>query len=140
LKGGSSRSNAVYFVGDHSLLNAVIGTADEFSPEILENVLVHDLERRGYTVYTGKFDDRHIDFAAEQDDAFIFLQTISQKTDDETILEQKTESLVCLNDDERFATQKKYVIFLDVDDSFISETGANTGINYLSLQDFLLTE
>jgi hypothetical protein len=117
-----------------------MGMSENISVGTLENVLAHDLERRGYTVYTGKFDSRNVDFAAKRGNDFILLQTVSKNLDNETILEQKTETLAALNDDERFSTQKKYVIFLDVDASFSPETGTATGVHYISLQDFLLME
>jgi predicted AAA+ superfamily ATPase len=134
------RISAKYFIGDHALLNAVKGIKENTSEGILENVLVHDLERREYVVYTGKFDGRYVDFVAKRGNIFILLQTISKKTGNEALLEQKTETLVLLNDNEKFSLQRKYVIFLDVDSSFGHETGAGTGIHYISLQDFLLLE
>jgi predicted AAA+ superfamily ATPase len=129
-----------YFIGDHALLNAVTGIKEKAVSGILENMIVHDLERREYTVYTGKLGGRYIDFAAKRGDEFIFLQTISENTDSETILEQKTGTLAFLNDNEKFSLQRKYVIFIDAEAESGIETGAITGIYYISLQKFLLLE
>jgi predicted AAA+ superfamily ATPase len=141
LTGKLLHTGARYFIGDHALLNAVMGIRDDSVPAcILENALVHDLERREYTVYTGKLGGRRIDFVAKRGADFVLVQTINANADNETILEQKAEALAFLNDDEKMSLQKKYVIFIDVDASSRLETGAITGVHYISLQDFLLLE
>jgi predicted AAA+ superfamily ATPase len=131
------RTNAKFFIGDHALLNAVIGMRDNAVIGILENILTQDLERREYTVYTGKFNDKCVDFVAKRGDAFVLLQTVDKNTEP-NILEQKIEALKFFNDDEVFAAQKKYVIVLDADASF--EREPDGVIHYISLRNFLLLE
>jgi predicted AAA+ superfamily ATPase len=139
LTGKLMRSNVTYFIGDHALLNAAMGIRDKAADGIPKNILLHDLERRGYTVFSGKLGDRVIDFFAKRADTFIFLQIIDRESGresgEENILNQKVESLNLLNNIEMFSLQKKYVLFPDADALFKHEDG---GIHYVSLQNFLL--
>ncbi|MDR2344097.1 MAG: AAA family ATPase [Spirochaetaceae bacterium] len=135
LTGRLLRTNTKYFIGDHSLLNAVIGLRDRAADGIAENILLHDLERRGYTVYSGKLGKSSVDFFAKRADTFIFLQVIDKGAGNEDILKQKTETLNSLNSIELFSSQKKYMLFLDAGLRFKQEAG---GINYVSLEEFLL--
>jgi predicted AAA+ superfamily ATPase len=135
LTGKLMRTNVTYFIGDHALLNTVTGIRDRIAEEILQNILLHDLERRGYTVYSGKLRSGSIDFFAKRANTFLFLQIIDRATGNENILKQKIETLNLLNSMEMFSSQKKYVLFLDADDQFRQEDG---GILYVSLQNFLL--
>jgi predicted AAA+ superfamily ATPase len=137
LTGKILNTNVKYFVGDHALLNAAKGINRNASGGIGENILVHDLERRGYAVYSGKFGTALVDFVAVQENTFIFLQTIDKASNSEAVLRQKTETLGLLNDVETFSTQKKYIIFLD---GGAAEHGSGSGVVSISLQDFLLLE
>jgi predicted AAA+ superfamily ATPase len=128
-------SNARYFSGDHGLIGAARGTSGADLPSAAENILLHDLERREFAVYSGKINNRIVDFFAKSGDRFIFLQAFDGASGTET-LEQKTETLRLLNGIERFSSQKKYIIFLDNAASYKFEDG----IHYFSLRDFLLLE
>jgi predicted AAA+ superfamily ATPase len=129
------RTNVKYFIGDHALLNAVKGINGDASGGIGENILVHDLERRGYAVYSGKFGAALVDFVAVREKTFIFLQIIHKTSDNEATLRQKTETLERLDYVEAFSGQKKYIIFLDG-----GAARRGNGICRISLQDFLLLE
>jgi predicted AAA+ superfamily ATPase len=135
LTGKRMRTNITYFIGDHALLNAVMGIRDKAACGIPENILLHDLERRGYAVYSAKLGGNIVDFFAKRADTFLFLQIVDRTDDDENILKQKIETLNLLNNMKMFSSQKKYVLFLDADARFKQEDG---GINYVSLQNFLL--
>jgi predicted AAA+ superfamily ATPase len=128
--------NVKYFIGDHALLNAVKGIKEDTARGIGENILVHDLERRGYAVYSGKLGRAVIDFAAVRENDFIFLQTIDKTSDGEAALDQKIEYLNLLNGIEKFYLQKKYVVFLDGG----ADKADSGGVCFMSLQDFLLRE
>jgi predicted AAA+ superfamily ATPase len=135
LTGKLMRGNVTYFIGDHALLNAVIGIREKAADGVLKNILLHDLERRGYTVFSGKFGNGDIDVFAKRADTFIFLQIIDRESGEENILNQKVETLNLLNSIEMFSPQKKYVLFLDADAQLKHKDG---DIHYVSLQDFLL--
>jgi predicted AAA+ superfamily ATPase len=131
--------NTKYFVGEHALLEAVpAGVRGVPQAGIRENILMHDLERREYAVYSGRLSGRTVDFVAKLGGNFIFLQTIDT-TAGESVFEQKTETLRTLNNIERFSAQKKYVIFLG-EDGFSRHENDDDGIQYFSLYDFLLLE
>jgi predicted AAA+ superfamily ATPase len=132
--------NAKYFAGEHSLLDAARPGVLGASPVgIRHNILAHELERREYAVYSGKFKGRTVDFVAKQGDKFVLLQTIDKAGSAENSLEQKTETLRLLNDMERFASQKKYVIFLE-EGAFSKNESGDGEIQYFSLYDFLSLE
>jgi predicted AAA+ superfamily ATPase len=135
LTGKLMRTNVTYFIGDHALLNAVIGIRDKVADGIPQNILLHDLESRGYTVYSGKLGNGYIDFFAKRADTFIFLQIIDGAASDENILNQKVETLNMLNNIEMFSLQKKYVLFFDTE---AQPRHGDGGIHYVSLQNFLL--
>jgi predicted AAA+ superfamily ATPase len=134
LTGKIANKNVKYFIGDHALLNAVKGIKCEISGGIGENILVHDLERRGYAVYSGKLGAALIDFVAARENTFIFLQTVDKASDNEA-LRQKTEALASLNGVEIFSPQKKYIVFL-----YGGATEDVNGVCRISLRDFLLRE
>jgi predicted AAA+ superfamily ATPase len=127
-------SNARYFTGDHGLLGAARGAGGADLQAAAGNILLHDLERREFAVYSGKINNRIVDFFAKRGDRFIFLQAADG---DAETLEQKTETLRLLNGIERFSSQKKYIIFIDDDSPNKLE---DAGIHYFSLRDFLLLE
>jgi predicted AAA+ superfamily ATPase len=137
LTGRIVNTNVKYFVGDHALLNAVRGINGDASGGVGENILIHDLERRGYAVYSGKFGKALVDFVAARENTFIFLQTIDKASNDEAVLRQKTETLGLLNDVEIFSEQKKYIIFIDGGDI---RRESEFGVISISLQDFLLLD
>jgi predicted AAA+ superfamily ATPase len=130
-------TNVKYFIGDHALCNAVKGLNRESSGGIGENILVHDLERRGYAVYSGKFGAALVDFVAAHENTFVFLQTIGNVSNNEAVLRQKTETLGLLNDVKVFSSPQKYIIFLDGGRDRHED---GSGVISISLQDFLLLE
>jgi predicted AAA+ superfamily ATPase len=136
LTGKLTRAGTRCFIGDHALLNAVTGIRDRSAEGIPKNILLHDLERRGYTVYSGKLGNNSVDFFAKRGDTFIFLQIAGGADGGENILKQKIETLKLLGGMEAFSRQKKYVLFLDADTRFKQE---DDGIKRLSLQNFLLS-
>jgi predicted AAA+ superfamily ATPase len=107
------RTNIRYFIGDHALRNAVQGISDDAPRGVFENILLHDLERRGCTVYSAKLENHVIDFAVKLDDGFIFLQTLNPKIDDEQLINEKIKTLEEISKFENIKIQKKFLICFD---------------------------
>jgi len=45
-----------------------MGYKDRMISGVLENIIMLELKRRGYKVFTGKWDHREIDFVAEKNE------------------------------------------------------------------------
>lgn len=81
------KTNEKYYIGDQSLAYAVMGYKDRMIAGILENIVMLELERRGYRVYVGKLDTKEIDFIAECKNEKVYIQvsytpSVSQETVD----------------------------------------------------------
>jgi len=74
-----------YFVGDHAIIYAVMGFKDRLISGVLENIVMLELKRRGYNVFTGKWDEREIDFVAEKNETRIYIQVAYKITESSTI-------------------------------------------------------
>ncbi|KAF5035364.1 hypothetical protein DSECCO2_586430 [anaerobic digester metagenome] len=79
------KTNEKYFVGDQSLLYAVMGYKDRLISGVLENIVMLELKRRGYRVFIGKLDKKEIDFVAEKAEKKIYIQVAWKMTDQRTI-------------------------------------------------------
>jgi predicted AAA+ superfamily ATPase len=51
-----------------------MGYRDRIIAGILENIVLHEMERRGYAVYVGKLDAGEVDFVAERRGQKIYVQ------------------------------------------------------------------
>jgi len=116
-----------YYVADQSLLYAVMGYRDRFISGVLENIVMLELKRRGYKVFTGKSDKREIDFIAEMRNSKVYIQVAWKMTDQSTIDHEFTP-LLGLRDH-----YPKYVITMD--ESFNDNIN---GIQHKHIADFLL--
>jgi len=74
-----------YYVGDQSLIYAVMGYRDRLIAGVLENIVMLELKRRGYRVFVGKSDDREIDFIAEMREKKVYVQVAYKLTEQSTI-------------------------------------------------------
>lgn len=116
-----------YFVGDQSLLYAVMGFKDRLIAGVLENVVMLEFKRRGYKVFVGKLDDKEIDFIAEKNNNKIYVQVAYKMTEQTTIDREFAPLLEIKN---HFP---KYVVSMD-------ETWKDTieGVQHKHIADFLL--
>jgi predicted AAA+ superfamily ATPase len=121
------KTNEKYFVGDHSLIYALLGYHDHSISGVLENIVMQELKRRSYTVYTGKLGNREIDFIAQRRSEKIYIQ-VTYKLDSETVVQREFAPLLDIRD-----SWPKYVLSLD---EFWQDTVE--GIKYKSLPEFLL--
>lgn len=123
------KTNEKYFIGDQSLLYAVMGYKGRFISGILENIVMLELKRRRYQVYVGKLDNAEVDFIAEQGNKKIYIQ-VSYKMTEQATMDREYKPLLAIKDN-----YPKYVLTMDEqgNDSF-------EGIEHRHIADFLLME
>lgn len=116
-----------YFVGDQSLLYAVMGYKDRHISGIMENIVLLELKRRNYRVFVGKSDDKEIDFIAEMKEKKIYIQ-VAYKISEQTTIDREFKPLLEIKDH-----YPKYVVTMD-------ETWHDNieGIQHMHIADFLL--
>jgi len=116
-----------YYLGDQSLLYAVMGYKERMISGVLENIVMLDLKRRGYRVFVGKLDDREIDFIAERQSEKLYVQVAYKMGEQETI-EREFTPLIRIKDN-----HPKYVVSMD-------ETWSDNmeGIRHMHIAEFLL--
>jgi len=123
------KTNEKYYVGDQSLLYAVMGYRDRLISGVLENIVLLELKRRGYNVYVGKSDDQEIDFVAEKSSDKLYVQVTYKMTEPLTI-NREFSPLRAINDH-----YPKYVVSMD-------ENWKDNidGIYHRHIADFLLQQ
>lgn len=124
------QTNEKYYMGDHSLVYAVMGYKDRMIAGILENIVLLELERRGYRVFIGKLDSKEVDFIAERKNEKVYIQvsyTLSQSQDAQ---DREFALLLTIKDN-----YPKYVVTMD---DFWSDNVE--GIKHKHLADFLLMD
>ena len=118
-----------YFLGDQSLLYAVMGYKESNISGILENIVLLALKQKGYQVYIGKLDQLEIDFIAVKKSEKIYIQ-VTYKMTEKTTVEREYKPLQKIKDN-----YPKYIISLDK-----SWHESMDGIKHLHIADFLLNE
>ena len=123
------KTNEKYYVGDQSLLYALMGFKDRLISGILENIVMLELRRKGFRVFVGKLGEKGIDFIAEKADKKIYVQVAYKMTEKSTV-EREFAPLLAIRDN-----HPKYVITLD--DTWHDNI---EGIQHKHIADFLLME
>lgn len=123
------KTHEKYYLGDVSVLYAVMGFKDRLISGVLENLVFLELKRRGYAVYVGKTDSREIDFVAQKQNKKIYLQ-VAYKPDNQSTVQREFEPLLSIKD--QFP---KYVVTMD---DFWKESVE--GVRHFHVSDFLLTD
>jgi uncharacterized protein len=118
-----------YFVGDHGIIYAVMGFRDRLISGVLENIVMFELKRRGYTVFTGKLDEKEIDFIAEKSGDKIYIQ-VTYKMIEKSTIEREYSPLLQIKDH-----YPKYVVSMD---DFWKDN--IEGIRHMHIADFLLQD
>ena len=121
------KTNEKYFVGDQSLLYAVMGFKDRLISGVLENIVMLDLKRRGFKVFVGKSNEKEIDFIGEKAEYKIYIQVTYKMTEKSTI-DREFTPLLDIKDN-----HPKYVVSMDQTWSDNIE-----GIQHKHIADFLL--
>jgi predicted AAA+ superfamily ATPase len=118
-----------YYVGDPGLINAVMGYRDRAISGLLENIIMLELKRRGYDVFTGRSEEREIDFIAKKGNDKIYVQ-VSFRMDSETTVDREFAPLLDIHDH-----YPKYVVTMDDiwHDNY-------EGVKHMHIADFLLAD
>jgi uncharacterized protein len=116
-----------YFLGDISLLYAIMGFRSSMISGLLENLVYLELKRRGYSVYIGKLDQCEIDFVAEKRTEKIYIQ-VAYKLENQETINREYSPLLAIKDQ-----YPKFVITMD---DFWSEN--IDGVTHQHIRDFLL--
>ena len=120
-------NSAKYYVVDPGLRWALLGGQRPDAGNRLENVVYLELLRRGYRVSVGKVGAAEIDFIAELDGAFTYIQ-VTQRVDSPDILARELAPLRAVPD--------HYPRLLLVGDD--TESVSHEGIRQISVRDWLL--
>ncbi|MET4547277.1 putative AAA+ superfamily ATPase [Pedobacter africanus] len=118
-----------FFVSDTSLIYSVMGYRDRIIAGILENMVMLELKRKGFTVYIGKLADKEIDFIAEKSGNKIYVQ-VTYKLESESTITREFDPLIAIRDQ-----YPKYVVSMDEQWKESVE-----GVRHIHISDFLLME
>lgn len=118
-----------YFTGDQGIIYSVMGYKDRMISGVLENIVMLELKRRGFNVFTGKWGDREVDFVAEKNENKIYVQVAYKLTEQSTI-DREFYPLLEIKDN-----HPKYVVTMD---EFWKDN--IEGIKHVYIADFLLME
>ena len=118
-----------FYVGDLSVIYALMGFRNRMISGLLENVVFLELKRRGYHVFVGKLDDKEIDFIAEKKGEKIYVQA-AYKLESTQTADREFGPLLAVKDQ-----YPKYVVTMD---EFWTESVE--GIKHIHIAEFLLME
>jgi len=124
------QTNEKYYIGDQSLVYAVLGYKDRLIAGILENIVMLELERRGYRVFVGKLDTREVDFIAERKNEKVYIQVSYTPTVAQETIEREFAPLLAIKDN-----YPKYVVTMD---DFWNDNVE--GVKHKYLAEFLLMD
>lgn len=118
-----------YFTSDQAIIYSVMGYRDRMISGVLENIVMLELKRRGFRVFTGKWGEQEVDFVAEKSENKLYIQVAYKMTEQSTI-DREFSSLIQIKDN-----HPKYVVTMD---EFWKDN--IKGIKHIHIADFLLME
>ncbi len=121
--------NEKYYVADHGLREAVIGSNLQNVEIVLENIVGLELLRRGYKIYVGRMGTREIDFVGEKQGDKLYVQVCYLLSDEATI-QREFSSLLEVRDN-----YPKLVLYKEG-----SFRGNYEGIPAMRIEDWLMEE
>ena len=119
--------NEKYYIADHGLREAVIGSNLQDIELILENIVCLELLRRGYQICVGRVDAKEIDFVAEKSGDKLYIQ-VCYLLHEESTVQREFGSLLEIRDN-----YPKFVLYQEG-----SFRGNYEGIPAIKIQDWLL--
>ena len=123
------RSQDKYYLCDHALKFAKLGTKNVNYGSIYENIVAIELMRRGYEVYVGTLRGKEVDFVAMRGDEKIYLQ-VSYDIAEEKTMEREVAPLLMIRD-----AYPKYLVARTRQPEQNYE-----GVHVLDLADFLSSD
>ncbi|MDR2957027.1 MAG: ATP-binding protein [Coriobacteriales bacterium] len=120
--------NEKYYVADHGLRQAVLGSNQQDIELVLENIVCQELLRRGYLVSIGRIGNKEIDFVCRRRDELLYVQVCYLLASRETV-DREFNIYYEIADN-----YPKYVVSMDRIDF------SRDGIRHKNIIDFLLTE
>ncbi len=118
--------NEKYYFQDLGIRNALSGYRVSDMGKLMENCVFNHLISHGYTVYTGDWQQKEIDFVAEKNNERVYIQVAYLLTEPSTI-EREFGNLELIRDN-----YKKMVVSLDV-----QSRNTRDGIEHWNLLQFL---
>lgn len=91
------RSQDKYYLVDHTIRYAKLGTKNMNVGSVYENIVAMELLRRGYEVYVGAMREKEIDFIAIKQGAKTYIQ-VSYDISDKDTFDRETNSLLSIKD------------------------------------------
>ena len=91
------RSQDKYYLCDHTIKYAKLGTKNINYGSVYENIIAIELFRRGYEVYVGTLGGKEVDFVAKRGDEKIYIQA-SYDISEEATFEREVKSLLEIRD------------------------------------------
>ena len=91
------RSQDKYYLVDHTLRYAKLGTKNMNTGSTYENIVAIELLRRGYDVYVGAMRNHEIDFVAEKQGTKVYIQ-VSYDISEESTFARETDALLAIKD------------------------------------------
>ncbi len=121
-------TNEKYYIADHGIREAVFGGNMRDINRILENIVLMELLRRGYTVTVGRFGDREIDFVCRRHGEKLYVQVAYLLAAEDTVAREfGVYDLIRDN-------YPKYVVTMDEIDM------SRNGIKHRNIRDFLTAD
>ncbi len=118
-----------YFTSDHAIIYSVMGYRDRMISGVLENIVMLEMKRRGFKVFTGKWGEQEVDFVAEKSENKLYIQVAYKMTEQSTI-DREFSPLIQIKDN-----HPKYVVTMD---EFWKDN--IEGIKHIHIAEFLLME
>ncbi len=119
--------NEKYYVVDHGLREAAVGSNLQNAEIILENIVGLELLRRGYKVCVGRVGEKEIDFVGDKDGEKLYVQ-VCYLLNEESAIQREFGSLLEIRDN-----YPKFVLYKES-----SFKGNYEGIPAVKVEDWLL--
>ena len=118
-----------YFTGDQAIIYSVMGYKDRMIAGVLENIVMLEMKRRGFRVFTGKWGEKEIDFVAEKNENKIYVQ-VAYKMVEQSTVDREFSPLILIKDN-----HPKFVVTMD---EFWKDNIEE--MKHIHIVDFLLME
>jgi hypothetical protein len=115
-----------YYLGDLGLRTGQLGSHDRWIGSDLENLVYHELLRRGYRVSVGTVGERVIDFVVERSEHLVYVQ-VCYRMESKRVRDREVASLIDIRD-----AHPKVIISMDEVDP-----GNMSGVRHVNAIDFL---